>query len=72
MYRPMISSPAHYLQVSGQLHAPADLPQGKSLRYLFDKRMGGPQDRSGWHRVVKILASPGLELQPLGRPARSQ
>jgi hypothetical protein len=34
------------MEVSGQLHAPAALPQGKSPRYPLD-RLGGPQSRSG-------------------------
>jgi hypothetical protein len=36
--------------VSGQHHAPAALyPQGKDPRYPLDRRLGGPQSRSG-HR----------------------
>jgi hypothetical protein len=35
------------MEVSGQLHAPASLPPGKSSRYPLDKRVGGPQSRSG-------------------------
>jgi hypothetical protein len=34
------------MEVSGQLHAPAALPQGKSLRYPLDRRLGGLQSRS--------------------------
>jgi len=33
--------------VSGQLHAPVALPQGKSLRYPLDRRLGGIQSCSG-------------------------
>jgi hypothetical protein len=33
--------------VSGQCHAPAVLPSGKSHRYPLDSRLGGPQSRSG-------------------------
>jgi len=33
--------------VSGQLHAPAAYPQGKSPWYPLDRRLGGPQSRSG-------------------------
>jgi hypothetical protein len=33
--------------VSGQLHAPAALPQGKSPWYPLDRSLGGPQSRSG-------------------------
>jgi hypothetical protein len=35
------------MEVSGQLHAPAALPQGKSSWYPLDRRLGGPQNRSG-------------------------
>jgi hypothetical protein len=35
------------MEVSGQLHAPAALPQGKSIWYPLDRRLGGPQSRSG-------------------------
>jgi hypothetical protein len=35
------------LEVSDQLHAPAALPQGKSPWYPLDRRLGGPQSRSG-------------------------
>jgi hypothetical protein len=35
------------MEVSGQLHAPAGLPQGKSPLHLLDRRLGGPQSRSG-------------------------
>jgi hypothetical protein len=34
------------MEVSSQLHDPADLPQGKSP-YPLDRRLGGPQSRSG-------------------------
>jgi len=33
------------MEVSGQLLTPADLLQG-SLLYNFDRRLGGPQNRS--------------------------
>jgi hypothetical protein len=35
------------MEVSGQFHAPAALPQGKSPWYLLDRRLCGPQIRSG-------------------------
>jgi hypothetical protein len=59
------SGSRRYMEVSGQIHAPAALPQGKSPRYPLYKRLGGPQSRSGRH-------GPGLEPRPLSRPARSQ
>jgi hypothetical protein len=35
------------MEVSGQLHAPADLPPGKCPCNPLDMRLGGPQSRSG-------------------------
>jgi hypothetical protein len=35
------------MEVNGQLHAPATLPPGKEPRYPLDRRLGGPQSRSG-------------------------
>jgi hypothetical protein len=45
------------MEVSGQLHAPAALPPGKSPRYPLDRRLGGPQSRSGRFGEEKILDS---------------
>jgi len=35
------------MEVNGQLHAPAALPQGKNSWYPLDRRLGRPQIRSG-------------------------
>jgi hypothetical protein len=35
------------MEVSGQLHAPAAFLKEKSSWYPLDKRLGGPQSRSG-------------------------
>jgi hypothetical protein len=35
------------MEVSGQLHGPAGLTQSKSPWYTLDRRLGGPQSRSG-------------------------
>jgi hypothetical protein len=59
MYRSTFSWPRHWLEVSGQFHASAALPLGKSPRYPLDRRLGGPQSRSGRRGVVTILASTG-------------
>jgi hypothetical protein len=59
--------------VSGQLHAPAALPPGKSPRYSFYRRLGGPQSRSGRYGEVKTFYPTGTRTPaPPGRPARSQ
>jgi hypothetical protein len=60
------------MEMSGQLHVPAALPPGKEPPVRLDRRLDGPQSQSGRHGKVKILASPELELRPLGRPASSQ
>jgi hypothetical protein len=37
------------MDVSGQLYAPGALfPKGMSPPYPLDRRLGGPQSRSGW------------------------
>ena len=51
--------------VGGQRHAPAALPPGKT-RYIFYRRLGGPQGRSG--RVRKISPPPVFDprtVQPV-------
>jgi hypothetical protein len=59
--------------VSGQLHAPAVLPPGKSPWYPFYRRLGGPQNRSGRYREVKFFYPTGTRTPtPHSRPARSQ
>jgi hypothetical protein len=35
------------MEVSGHRHAQAALPLGKELWYPLDRRLGGPQSRSG-------------------------
>jgi hypothetical protein len=35
------------MEVSGQLHAPATVPPGKEPLEPLDRRLGGPQSRSG-------------------------
>jgi hypothetical protein len=52
--------------VSGQRHAPAALyPPGKDPRYQSDRRLGGPQCRSGRRGCPRWGSNPD-------RPARSQ
>jgi hypothetical protein len=35
------------MKVSGQIEAPAALPQGKNPQNPLDRRLSGPQSRSG-------------------------
>jgi hypothetical protein len=73
MYRSTFSSPRHWLEVSGQLHAPAGLPPGE--RAAGTHWIGGWVDpRAGLddEQKRKFLTLQGLELRPLGRLARSQ
>jgi hypothetical protein len=50
------------MQVTGQLHASADSPQTES-RYPLERRLGGPQNRSG-HSVEEKIPSPRRKLNP--------
>jgi hypothetical protein len=60
------------MDVSGELHAPAALPQGKNPWYPLDRRLGGPQSRSGRGGLEKnSQPPPGIEAQNSDRPARS-
>jgi hypothetical protein len=54
---------------SGQHHAPAALPPGKT-RYALYRRLGGPQGRSG--RVRKISPRPAFFFRSPDRPVRNQ
>ena len=52
------------MEVGGQRHAPAALPPG-TIRYLFYRRLGGPQGRSG---RAENLAPSGIDprtVQPV-------
>jgi hypothetical protein len=50
------------MKVSGQLHAPAALPPGKSSWYPLDRRLGGAQNRSGRDGEEKnFQLPPGIE-----------
>jgi hypothetical protein len=51
--------------MSSKFHDPAALPLGKSPRYALNRRLGGPQSRSGRYGEVQIL-------DRTGNPARSQ
>jgi hypothetical protein len=46
-------------------------PRGMIPRYSLDRRLGGPQGRSGRRGEKKSLTLPGLEIRPLGFPART-
>jgi hypothetical protein len=51
------------MEASGQPNAPAALPQGKSPWYPLDRRLGGPQSRSG-RGVKEKNSQPLLGLEP--------
>jgi hypothetical protein len=51
------------MEVSGQLHALAALPQGKSPCYPLDRRLGGLQSRSGPGGEEKI-SQPAPRIEP--------
>jgi len=58
------------MEVSGQFHAPAALPQGKRPWYPSDTKLGGPQSRSGRGGEEKNSQPlPGFEpsiIRPVG------
>jgi hypothetical protein len=60
---PRILWPRHYMDVSGQLHAPADLLQGKSLWWPFYRRLCGLRSLSGYGDEEKN-SQPLLGLEP--------
>jgi hypothetical protein len=61
------------MEVSGQLHASVALPQGKSPQNPLDRRLGGPQCRSGHSVEVKnSQPPPEFELRSSDRLAHSQ
>jgi hypothetical protein len=65
---PRIILPRHYIEVTGQLHAPAALPKRKSPWYQLDRRLGGPQNRFGCGGEQKNFQPlPGLET-PISQP----
>jgi hypothetical protein len=56
------------MEVNGQLHARPPYPQGKSPLYPLDRKLGGPQWRSGRGGEGKIPQPlPGFE-QPINQP----
>jgi hypothetical protein len=50
------------MELSGQLHVPAALPQGKSPWYPLDRRLGGPQSLDAV--VKRKIPSPRRESNP--------
>jgi hypothetical protein len=57
------------VEVSSQLYDPAVLPPGKERRYPFDRRMGGPQSRSGRGGEEKSITTPARNRTPVVRQA---
>jgi hypothetical protein len=64
MYRSTLRSVVSFI--------PGRFIAGERARNTFDRRVSGPQGRFGRRGEEKILTVLGLELRPLGRPARSQ
>jgi hypothetical protein len=59
MYGSMFSRPRHWLELSGQLHAPATFPPGKKPPVPFGIRLGGTKNWSGRYEEMKILDPTG-------------
>jgi hypothetical protein len=56
------------MEVSGSLQAPSNLPPGDEHRFLWNRRLGGPQSRSVIFEREIVLPVPGLEsrtVQPV-------
>jgi hypothetical protein len=51
------------MEVSGQLHAPAALPPGKEPLVPIDRRLGGPESRSG-HGGEEKNSQPQPAIEP--------
>jgi hypothetical protein len=60
------------MEVSGQLHAPAALPPGKSSGTHFIGGWVDPRASLEDLEKRKFFTLPGIELRTIGRPARSQ
>jgi hypothetical protein len=54
--------PCHWMEVNGQLRAPALYSRGKILRYPLDRRMGGPQSQSERTGEKKNVAPGGNRI----------
>jgi len=69
---PIILSPRHYMKASSQLHAPAVLSPRKKPLYPLDRRLDGPQSRSGrGGEDINSQPQPGIEIWIPDRPTRS-
>jgi hypothetical protein len=62
------SRPRRYMEVGGQLHAPANLSPGEKPQYPLDRMLGQPQNRSGRRREEKNLSLSGIDPGP-SRPS---
>jgi hypothetical protein len=61
------SWPRHYMEVSGQLHVPAALLPGKHAPVPSDRKIGGPQSRSGCRGVEKNISPRGNRIPAFQR-----
>jgi hypothetical protein len=52
------------MEVSGQFHAPAALLSGEKTLYALNRRLGGPQSRSG-HGGEEKNSQPHRESNPI-------
>jgi hypothetical protein len=58
------------MEVSCQLYDPTALPPGKKNRYLLDRKLGGPQSRSGrgGEEKKKTFPAPVRNRTPVVHP----
>jgi hypothetical protein len=56
------------MEVSGQLHASVAFPLGKDPRYPLDRKLGGPQSRSGRCEEENNFSTPAGKRTPPVQP----
>jgi hypothetical protein len=68
----LILNLSNRLEVGGQLHAPAALPNRKEPKKTLNRQLGVPPGRTAIFGVKKNASCPLAEIEPrvLGGPAR--
>jgi hypothetical protein len=58
------------MEVSGEVHVPVALPPEKEARYPLDRRLDGPQSRSGRSKEKNLVRDENRTpaVQPVARP----
>jgi len=56
------------MEMSGQLHVPVTLPQGKGPWYPLDRRLGGPWSQFGCGGKEKEISPPAVNQTMVTQP----